>query len=131
MEPINKRKYTSETECKYEQSDVYLVPLIINKESVLDDLERILQMFGGDFISYKVATDCSCEIGRLSDTVEVLLKKKPEEGKEIVLAMIDRILHVQTDDDWFPIDVLQVLYEMIGIRKSPEEIFEEWEVYME
>ena len=131
MEPINKRKYTSETELNYEDSDIYPVPFIINKESVLDDLERILQLFGGDFISYRDATNCSCEIGRLSDTVGVLLKKKPEEGKEIVLAMINRILHVQTDDDWFPIDILQVLYEMIGIRKSPEEIFEEWEVYME
>ena len=127
MEPINKSKYTSETELKYEETDVYPVPFVINKESVLDELEHILRMFGGDFISYKVATDCSCEIGRLSDTVEVLLKKKPEEGKEIVLSMIDRILHVQTDDDWFPIDVLQVLYEMIGIRKSQEEIFGEWE----
>ena len=131
MEPIDKRKYTSETELKYEQSDVYLVPLIINKESVLDELERILQMFGEDFIPYSDAINCSCEIGRLSDTVEVLLKKKPEEGKEIVFAMIDRILHIQTDDDWFPIDILQVLYEMIGIRKSPEDIFEEWEAYME
>lgn len=127
MEPINKRKYTSETDLKYEDSDVYPVPFIINKESVLDELERILQMFGGDFIPYSAAMDCSCEIGRLSDRVAVMLKQKPEEGKEIILAMIDRILHVQTDDDWFPMDILQILYEMIGIRKSPEEIFGEWE----
>ena len=50
MEPITKSKYTSETELKYEETDVYPVPFIINKESVLDELERILQMFGGDFI---------------------------------------------------------------------------------
>lgn len=75
-------------------------------------------MFGGDFISYSAAINCSCEIERLSDREAVMLKQKPEEGKEIILAMIDRILHVQTDDDWFPIDILQVLYEMIGMKKA-------------
>ena len=131
MEPINKRKYTSETELQYDNRDVYPVPFIINKESVLDELEQILCMFGGDFIPYSSATNCSCEIGRLSDKVEAVLINKPEAGKEIILAMIDRILHIQTDDDWFPIDILQILYEMIGIRKSPEDIFTEWEAYME
>lgn len=37
-------------EMKYEESDVYLIPVIINKETVLEELEQILQMFGGDFI---------------------------------------------------------------------------------
>ena len=131
MEPINKYNYASGSEVNYGESDVYLIPVIINKETVLDELEHILRMFGGDFIPYSGAMRCSCEIGRLSDKVEVLLKKKPEEGKEIILAMIDRILHVQTDDDWFPIDCLQILYDMLGIKKSPEDIFEEWEAYME
>lgn len=74
------------------------------------------------FVSYKDEPEVSRKIHDLCYQLEVMMQRKPDEAKVIGKELIEKLLHVETDDDTFPIFNTQSLYELIGEEKSYEEV---------
>ena len=107
-----------------ETSDDYSINLTLKKEYLLNELNRILFMFGGQFISYRNAADATEEIGRLTKCLEIMYQRKPQEAVETVEAMVEVLGKVETDDDEFPEYNILDLYSAIGQEKSYDEVIE-------
>ena len=127
-QPMNRNHTTPLGTCDSERtvntSDDYSINLTLTKEYLVNELNRILSMFGGQFISYRNAADATEEIGRLAKCLEIMYQRKPQEAEETVEAMVEVLSKVETDDDEFPEYIVLDLYSAIGQEKSYDEVIE-------
>ena len=109
---------------KENTDDEYSFVLSLNKEYFLNELHRILYMFGEDFISYRDTNNVTDEMERLADYLELMYQRKPEEAVETVDEMVDILRNVETDDDTFPDEIILDLYCAAGRDPTMKEIYD-------
>ena len=112
------------TDVNKDADDEYSFVLSLNKEYFLNELHRILYMFGEDFISYRDTNNVTDEMERLADYLELMYQRKPEEAVETVDEMVDILRNVDTDDDTFPEEIILDLYCAVGRDPTMKEIYD-------
>ncbi len=104
----------------FDETDVYQIPFLINREAILGEAELLLSQF----VSYKDANRVSAKLRDLFFQLEIMMQRKPDAAKRIGREIIEMLLHVKTDDDTFPIFELQEAYAIIGEEKTYDEVGE-------
>lgn len=94
----------------FDETDVYQIPFLINREAILGEADLILS----SFVSYKDVNSVSERLKDIFFQLEIMMLRKPDEAKRIGREIIEKLLHTETDDDTFPIFELQEVYSIIG-----------------
>ena len=106
------------------KEDEYLVPVYITKESLTDEFQSVLNIYGdGGFVSYKDTMIFDEAFYKVTDKLKVLANSEKradaiEAGKRIL-----RILtHIETDDDYFPIYDIELVCKIVDPYETDAEI---------
>lgn len=104
----------------YDETDVYKIPFLINREAILGEANLLLS----NFVSYKDANRVSAKLRDIFFQLEIMMQRKPDAAQKIGREIIEMLLHVETDDDTFPIVELLEAYALIGEEKTYNEVAE-------
>ena len=116
------KKYSSEPDyITYAE----IIPLC--RKMFVDELECALSQFGGRFISYKAVSplEVTCLYPLLHD-LEAFYGKNPKSAQKAAQDMIDILKKTETDDDMFPINIIQDIRESVGQEYDPARDLPEW-----
>lgn len=100
------------------ESDIYRIPVVVNKQSLMAKFYALT----GDFVSYKDAGDVGQRLFLLFRLLESMQQRKPLEADGIAREMIELLIKLDTDDDYFPVPEISALYELLGEQKTYDEI---------
>ena len=108
------------------KEDEYLVPVYITKESLIDELERALNIYGDrGFVSYKDTMKFDEALYKVTDKLEVLShSEKRDDAIEAGKKMIHTLMQIETDDDYFPVYDIQLICKIIDPFGTDEELRE-------
>ena len=106
------------------KEDEYLVPVYITKESLIDELERTLNIYGDrGFVSYKDTMKFDEAFNKVADKLEVLAhSEKRDDAIQTGKQMIRILLNIETDDDYFPVNNIQLICKIIDPFGTDEEL---------
>ena len=106
------------------KEDEYLVPVYITRESLIEELERALNIYGDrGFISYKDTMKFDEAFYKVTNKLKVLANsEKRDDAIQAGKHMIRILLNVETDDDYFPIDEIQLICKIIDPFRTDEEL---------
>ena len=97
------------------KEDEYLVPIYITKQSLIDEFERLLNIYGDrGFVSYKDTMKFDEAFYKVTNKLEVLAaSEKRDDAIEAGKQMIRILRQIETDDDDFPACNIQLIREII------------------
>lgn len=113
------------------KEDEYLVPVRITKQSLIEELEDVINIYSDSgFISYKDTLVFDDAFYKITDKLEVLVhSEKKEDAIAAGREMVRRMAHVETDDDYFLVNNIELICRIIdpfGIDAELKEIVQEW-----
>jgi hypothetical protein len=85
--------------------DFYLIPIKLNKEILLVELQEIIDVFyDGNFISYKQTSGFSAMFFHMFEGLKIYCDDHRDDGKgrEVCKVLIELLNSLDTDDDYFP-----------------------------
>ncbi len=97
--------------------DFYLIPTKLNKSIFMDSLEEIIGTIAeGDFVSYRMTNAFSLMFLHFTDALKIYCDDHADDdkGKDICLAVIDRLKSLETDDDVFPDNEIDLLISIVS-----------------
>ena len=99
--------------------DELLMPVKVGKKQLTEDLLENINRYsdGENFISYKDVFNFEEAVGSIIDRLELLYNSfRRDEAKEIGEELIHILQNIETDDDWFPeneVDIIRNIIERI------------------
>lgn len=105
--------------------DEYLVPMKITEEILLEELEEAINIYTdrGGFLSYRDVMSLDTAIYPIMNKLQVFLEAgKKDEAISVGKAMMRRLMRVEHDDDYFPINHLEVIAGIIDPHRIDEEV---------
>ena len=80
-----------------------------------DELNCALSQYKGGFVNYQAVTslEVAC-LWPLIDRLKAFYERKPDEARNAAQNMIDILKVTETDDDMFPINIIQDIREAVG-----------------
>ena len=108
------------------KEDEYLMPVYITRETLIDELEVALNIYGDrGFVSYKDTMKFEEVFYKIADKLEVLSNSEKHDNAVAAGREMIRILtQVETDDDYFPIPDIQLVCKIVDPFGTDEEITE-------
>ena len=98
------------TESNYDDTDVYSIPFVITRRSVMDLLEEIVP----SFVSHRDVRQIDFGMMLPYRLLEEMMERKPDEAKATGREMIGYLRSVDTDDDCFPKFEIGRICDIIG-----------------
>ncbi len=98
-----------------------LQPIQVGHDELMDKLEEAISAVAdrGNFVSYKDTAVFETLYEPIYDVLELMLRSDRfhDEGMETVKAVVERIEKLETDDDWFPENLIECTVKL-GSRYS-------------
>lgn len=92
----------------------YLVPVEITKESLINRLQDAITAFGGGFVSYKDVSHFEDSFYEIKNLLEVFYASShQEEAREAASEMLNLMMDLETDDDYFPVPEIEYLEKFL------------------
>lgn len=106
------------------KEDEYLVPVYITKASLVDELNRAINIYSDrGFISYKDTSKFDESFYKITHKLEILAHtKKRENALEAGREMVRIIKEIETDDDYFPLYNIEEIRRIVDPYGDDEEM---------
>ena len=108
------------------EEDKYLIPVYITKDSLLGELEEIINICSDrGFLPYKAVSSFDEAFGGIAERLEVFARsEKRDDAIEAGKNMIRALIQVETDDNYFPAPEIQLICSIIDPYDTDDELAE-------